>query len=118
MTIALPGLPGLGDALTPVVAPNAALTPQGIKAQRDYAQALMTGERGKGGAQFPVVQSWTQGLSNMVNALMGGGEMYNANQREATAQNRLANATDTTPKTSFSEGPSSEGREKQQTLDS
>lgn len=117
MSIMLPGLPGLGDAINPIVNPTDATSAESLKAQRAYAQALMTGNVVKGtGPQFPVVQSWTQGVSNMVNALLGGGEAYQANQREKTIQDRIANSTDTTPsltptKTSFSEGPSSEDHE-------
>ena len=102
MAIELPALPGLNDPSTAYGA-----TPQSIAAQRAYAKALMTGSVGKDGSQFPVVQSWTQGASNMVNALLGGLQQRNANEKE---QNAIA-LTNSKP-SSFSEGPSSEGREK------
>lgn len=121
MSIQLPGLPSL-DQVATAAAPNVQpyATPAALKAQRDYAEALMHGAVGKGGAQFPVVQSWTQGASNMLNALMGGLDMRNAENRE---QNSIGSYTqppagaapatsDPTKPSSFTDGSSSEGREK------
>lgn len=117
MSIQLPSLPGLGEAAQSAFAtPSSYASPEAIKAQRDYANALLyhhVGDRA-GGAQFPVVQSWTQGVSNMVNALMGGRELYDANQREQKTiadanTNAIPNAAPAV-KTSFNEGPSSEGQ--------
>lgn len=118
MSIQLPGLPSL-DQVATAAAPNVQpyATPAAIKAQRDYAEALMHGAVGKGGAQFPVVQSWTQGASNMLNALMGGLDARSAENRE---QNTIAHGnqpdvpvpSDPTKPSSFTDGSSSEGREK------
>lgn len=113
MAIPLPPLAGLGDVTQAVVGQNPADaygTPASIAAQREYAKALMTGTQGKGGAQFPVVQSWTQGVSNMVNALMGGLETRDANQRD---QNSIAKSNQLPATPSPNDGPSSEGHEKQ-----
>src|SRR5580692_4389154 len=107
-------------------------SPNAQAAQREYAKALMTGTVGKGGAQFPVVQSPTQGVSNMVNALMGGLAAGNADYRDRQSRLTTAGAPVQTPlakslfgapatspaededikggnASSFSEGPSSEG---------
>src|ERR1700757_4919524 len=51
-------------------------TPDQIKSTYDYAKALMSGS----GQQS--VHHWTQGVSNMVSALIGGNLDYNANKRE------------------------------------
>lgn len=108
-------------------------SPGAQAAQREYAKALMTGTQGKGGAQFPVVQSWTQGASNMVNALMGGLASGNADYRDRQARLATTGQPMQTPlakpmfgatappededikggnASSFSEGPTSEGRKK------
>jgi hypothetical protein len=124
MAINLAGIPLLGDApVQQAQQPVVSGSPESIKAQRDYAKALMYGTVGKDGRQFPVVQSWTQGLSNMANALMGGLESGGADAREQAARNAaiapVAVPGQPTPpgtapptKGSFSEGPSSEGQEK------
>lgn len=89
------------------------MSPQGAAAQREYAKALMYGSGDKG-PQFKNVQSWTQGVSNMVNALMGGNAMYGANRTDQNAiNNSIGKAPGTAPATSsFDEGPSSEGQTK------
>lgn len=51
---------------------NLGQTPAQVKATMDYAKALMTGS-----GQQPV-KHWTQGLSNVVNALVGGDLDYRA----------------------------------------
>lgn len=51
-------------------------TPQQIEAARQYSKYLLAG-----GGQQPV-KHWTQGLSNMVSALVGGYGMYNAGQQD------------------------------------
>ncbi len=103
----LPVLPGLGDTVQAAFTPTQQYaTDPAIKAQRDYAKALMYGTQGNAGRQFPVVQSWTQGVSNMVNALLGGNDAHNAEQREQAAL-----STAKGPPPSFSEGPTSEGHE-------
>jgi lysozyme len=56
--------------------PSGYATPEQLKSTRDYAKALMTGS-----GQQPV-RHWTQGLSNMVGALIGGQLDYGAAQQE------------------------------------
>lgn len=110
MAIPLPPLAGLGEVTQAAMGQNptdAYATPASQVAQRDYAKALMYGTQGKDGRQFPVVQSWTQGVSNMVNALMGGLDSRDANQKD---QNAIA--VTNKPVASPSEGPSSEDHEK------
>jgi hypothetical protein len=97
--------------------PDNYATPSQIKSMQDYARALMSGS-----GQQPV-KHWTQGVSNMVSALMGGSLLGQANQQERaglalrgqqemppnpypTAQPALPQAA---PPTSFSEGPSAAG---------
>src|ERR1700680_4843349 len=91
------------------------MSPQAAAAQREYAKALMYGSGDKG-PQFKDVHSWTQGVSNMVNALMGGNAMYGANQADQRAINSsIGQVPGTQPqqaKPSFDEGPSSEGQTK------
>jgi hypothetical protein len=53
------------------------LMPETAKSSRDYAKALMSGE-----GQFKEVHHPLQGISNMVNALVGGNLDYTTNQRE------------------------------------
>lgn len=106
MSIALPSLPGLGDG---AVAPTPYASPASQEAQRAYAKALMFGSVGKDGPQFPVVQSWTQGASNMVNALMGGLAAHDADAKDR-ARYQTAIPEQSVKSTSFSEGPSSEGQ--------
>ena len=93
-------------------------TPEQIKAQQDYAKALMTGS-----GQQPV-HHWTQGVSNMVAALAGRNLYDRANQEQIQANQLSAGAVPAIPssgtpatqssppqqKTSFSEGPASEGQ--------
>lgn len=59
-------------------------TPDQLKSAREYAKALMTGA-----GQQPV-KHWTQGVSNMVSALVGGALDYNSAQREKRALERTA----------------------------
>lgn len=95
-------------------------TAQAQAAQRDYAKALLYGDKAKGGGQFPVVQSWSQGVSNMVNALMGGLALGDSQKRDQSSINKTAQppgspqaaALPPPDPPSFSEGPSSEGQEK------
>ena len=58
-------------------------TPEQLKSLREYSQQLMTGA-----GQQPV-HRWTQGVSNLVNALVGGYEGYRTDQmqNEAAARN-------------------------------
>lgn len=101
-------------------------TPDQIKAQQDYAKALMTGS-----GQQPV-HHWTQGVSNMVAALAGRNLYDRVNQEQIDAMNRQAAAQANVPlpgatpdatgmspamspagaqqKTSFNEGPASGGQ--------
>jgi hypothetical protein len=65
--------------------PSEYATPSQIKSTQDYAKALMYGN-----LQQPV-HHWTQGLSNMVGALVGGNLDYNAGQRERASQMYEAN---------------------------
>lgn len=58
-------------------------TPEQIKSLREYAKAL-------GDQRFPVVKHWTQGISNMVNALVGGYEGSRADQLERAGNRGLA----------------------------
>jgi hypothetical protein len=88
------------------------MSPQTAAAQREYAKALMTGSGDKG-PQFKNVQSWTQGVSNMVNALMGGNALYGANQADqARITHGMGQPAGTPSQPSFDEGPSSEGQTK------
>jgi len=103
--------------------PEGYATPAQLAAQRDYAKALLYGNQ-----QQPKVQSWTQGVSNMVNALLGRSTLNQANNAElaglqARAAQQFAPNTGNVPTPqvaqpsavtppSFSEGPSSEGRKK------
>ncbi len=64
----------LEDNLLPTPAGYA--TPEQLKAVREYAKAQLYG-----GLQQPV-HHWTQGVSNMVNALYGGKGLYDANVLE------------------------------------
>jgi hypothetical protein len=57
--------------------PSGYATPEQIKDMYDYAKYL-----GQGNAQFPVITKPTQGISNMVNALMGGWLSNRANQAQ------------------------------------
>jgi len=81
-------------------------TPAQIKSTYDYAKALLYGP------QQQSVHHWTQGVSNMVNALVGGNLDYQANQRELAARDYLAkNKVDALKGTgAFEEGPSSGGQ--------
>lgn len=56
--------------------PEGYATPQQLAATREYAKALMYGNQ-----QQPVTH-WAQGMSNMVNALMGQNELKKAGQQE------------------------------------
>lgn len=87
---------------------NPATTPLALKAQRDYANALLYGK-----GQQPV-NHWTQGVSNMVSALMGGTMDYNAAQKERGAMGDVGRGLNVdiggpTGSTSFSDAPSGEG---------
>lgn len=64
--------------------PEAYATPDQIKSARDYAKALLSGS-----GQQPV-QHWSQGVSNMVSALVGGSLDYNAAQREKAGRSEAA----------------------------
>ena len=66
-------------------------TPDQIKAQQDYAKALMTGS-----GQQPV-HHWTQGVSNMVAALAGRNLYDRVNQEQIDAMNRQAAAQANVP---------------------
>src|ERR1700688_2024807 len=65
--------------------PSEYATPSQIKSTQDYAKALMYGNL------HQPVQSWTQGLSNMVGALVGGNMNYNAGKQERASQMYEAN---------------------------
>lgn len=65
--------------------PSNYATPDQLKSVREYAQALLYGK-----GQQPV-HHWAQGLSNVVSALVGGKDLYNAGQSE-TASRRFATA--------------------------
>lgn len=65
-------------------------TPQQLAAAREYAKYNL-----QEGGQQPV-KHWTQGLSNMVSALVGGYGQYRAGQRELASRNLAA--SDETPK--------------------
>lgn len=69
--------------MTPNFVNPAYATPEQLKSLREYSQQLMTGS-----GQQPV-HRWTQGVSNLVNALVGGYEGYRADQmqNEAAARN-------------------------------
>jgi len=56
--------------------PEGYATPDQLKSTYEYAKALMTGS-----GQQPV-HHWTQGVSNMVNALVGGALDFSANRKE------------------------------------
>lgn len=62
-------------------------TPEQLKAVRAYSAALLHGDQ-----QQPV-KHWTQGLSNMVSALVGGYTQYRAGQRETGSRLQDANAS-------------------------
>lgn len=57
--------------------PSGYATPEQLSSVRDYAKALLYGS-----GQQPV-QHWTQGLSNMVSALVGGYTLHRAGERDA-----------------------------------
>lgn len=83
------------------------VTPDQVKLTRDYAKALLSGS-----GQQPV-QHWTQGVSNMVNALVGGNLAYKTAQQEkesnaVDAGAMLPTVPGATP--SPSDGPSSAGQ--------
>lgn len=59
--------------------PEGYATPDQLRATHEYAKALLTGS-----GQQPV-HHWTQGVSNMVAALVGGNMNYQANQKENEA---------------------------------
>src|SRR5262249_50876185 len=52
------------------------INPDQAKQQNDYAKAMLYGT-----GQQPV-KHWTQGVSNMVNALMGGRALYGVGERQ------------------------------------
>lgn len=56
-------------------------TPEQLAASREYAKALLYGK----GQQEPI-RHWTQGVSNMVSALVGGYDLYKAGQQERGSQ--------------------------------
>lgn len=93
----------------PAAAVNPATTPLALKAQRDYANALLYGK-----GQQPV-QHWSQGVSNMVSALMGGQLDYMAGQKERGAMGDVGRGMNidiggpTGSRNSFSDAPSDEG---------
>ena len=85
-------------------------TPSQIKSTQDYAKALLYGNM-----QQPI-HHWTQGVSNLVSALVGGTLDYNAAQKEKKAeairgrQDMPPNPYPSAPPArSFSEGPSATG---------
>lgn len=91
---------------------NPSTTPLALKAQRDYANALLYGKM-----QQPV-QHWTQGVSNMVSALMGGQLDYNAAQKERQGMGDVGRGLNVdiggptgavSQKMSFTDAPSGEG---------
>ena len=87
--------------------PSGYATPEQLKSTYDYAKALM-----QGNLQQPV-HHWTQGVSNMVSALVGGNMEYNANRQENAALAHDASGMLPTipgPKPPFSAGPSSAGQ--------
>jgi hypothetical protein len=87
--------------------PQGYATPEQIKSTYEYAKALMTGS-----GQQPV-HHWTQGVSNIVSALVGGNLDYRANQMENAANRRDAGAR--LPQVNqppFNESPSSGGGKK------
>lgn len=88
--------------------------PDQVKSMYDYAKVLLKD------AQQPV-QHWSQGVSNMVSALVGGDQSYRAgkhqNEADATRAGRLMPDTSGNPPnnpppvkpTSFSEGTATDG---------
>lgn len=86
--------------------PEGYATPDQIKSTYEYAKALMSGN-----LQQPV-HHWTQGVSNMVSALVGGNLDYKAaqqqNEANAVRAGRMLPSVSGSA-TSFSEGPSSAG---------
>jgi hypothetical protein len=60
--------------------PSEYATPSQIRSTQDYAKALLYGS-----GQQPV-HHWTQGLSNMVSALVGGNLDYRTGQRERASE--------------------------------
>jgi hypothetical protein len=81
-------------------------TPETMKASRAYANALLEN------SQKPI-QHWTQGVSNMVSALVGGNLNYRTNQEQNESNSvdagRMLPSLTPAPKPPFSEGPASEG---------
>lgn len=68
-------------------------TPNQLALAREYAKALMWGNQTKGnGLQFQPVSHWTQGVSNMINAMLGGKEMYDTRQQEMATNRAASNA--------------------------
>ena len=60
--------------------PEGYATPKQTEAVREYAKALLFGS-----GQQPVRQ-WTQGMSNIVSALVGGADLYGAGKRERASK--------------------------------
>lgn len=100
--------------------PEGYATPDQLKNAREYAKALLHGNM-----QQPV-KHWTQGVSNMVSALVGGNLDYTAAQREMGGRGKAAEQQQAivprtnyptapmgtnpdVPKPSFSDSPSSAG---------
>lgn len=98
--------PKTAAAPLPLVStPKEYKTPETMKTSRAYANALLEN------SQKPI-QHWTQGVSNMVSALVGGNLNYRTNQEQnesnsVDAGRMLPSLTPAKP--SFSEGPSPEG---------
>lgn len=77
----LPGAQTTIPTLQPLPStPGAYTTPDSLEQMRNYAKYLM-----QGSGQQPV-HHWTQGLSNMVSALLGGDMSYRAGQRELASR--------------------------------
>lgn len=96
--------------------PEGYATPSQLQSTREYAKALL-----QGNLQQPV-HHWTQGVSNMVSALVGGNMDFNANKKQnesdAVRAGRMLPSMPGSPSTqppggiaptSFSDDPSSAG---------
>src|ERR1700740_2213170 len=74
----------VGNEINFLSTPEGYATPEQVKSTYEYAKALM-----QGNLQQPV-KHWTQGVSNIVSALVGGGLDYRAGQQDRAR--RLFNA--------------------------
>lgn len=75
----------------PTLTQNAPVTtPTSAEASRAYAKALLG--VGKNDANLPI-HHWTQGVANMVKALVGGNELYKEQLKERSQYGRAGNAS-------------------------